>query len=144
MIGTTFAPGATDDGGGVSRQGLAWYATRCAAVLPILWRGARERNGVRGEGRGAVPRAWGARESARRTNVNGNVDLFILWHLLCVLLTAPGCHVIVVVGAEVHKLELLLECPTHAFALVTNNSLVLPSADPLLSGKRKYRFAGGE
>ena len=86
MIGTTFAPGATDDGGGVSRQGLAWYATRCAAVLPILWRGARERNGVRGEGRGAVPRAWGARESARRTNVNGNFDSFILWHLLCVLL----------------------------------------------------------
>ena len=41
-----------------------------------------------GKGGGTVPRAWGARESARRTNVNGNVDLFILWHLLCVLLTA--------------------------------------------------------
>ena len=47
-------------------KGLARYATGCAAVLPVLWGGPRERGNVRGEGGGAVPRARGARESVMR------------------------------------------------------------------------------
>ena len=47
--------GAADDGGGVSCGRVAGYAAGNSIVVWVLWCGAGERGGVRGQDGGAVP-----------------------------------------------------------------------------------------